>query len=174
MTQDAAVDASLAILELESPVEVVERTAHIERAHPSLTSRQPVLLVESDFRSAVTISRVFRELQLLDDLIIAADCENALVRLKQDQGARPAMILLDLDMPRMSALSFLKLIKEDVGLRLIPVVALAESNQAEDVAACYELGAAGYLVKTGDYSELLAKIRAVCGYWALSCLPAAY
>jgi BarA-like signal transduction histidine kinase len=91
LTQDAAADASLAILEPESPVEVVEQATYAELAHPSLTSRQPVLLVESDFRSAVTISRVFRELQLLDDLIIAADCENALVRLKQDQGARPAI-----------------------------------------------------------------------------------
>jgi len=155
-------------------VEVVETTVHTELAHASLTDRQPVLLVESDFRSAVTISRVFRELQLLDNLIIAADCENALVRLKQDQGTRPAMILLDLAMPRMSALSFLRLIKEDPELRLIPVVALAESSQTEDVAACYGLGAAGYVVKTEDYSQLLAKIRAVCGYWALSRLPAAY
>ena len=155
-------------------MEVIERTARPEPAQGSVTGRQQVLLVESDFRSAVTISRVFRELQLLDDLIIAADCENALVRLKQDQGARPAMILLDLTMPRMGALSFLKLVKDDAELRLIPVVVLAESNQAEDVTTCYSLGAAGYLVKTGDYSELLGKIRAVCDYWALSRLPAAY
>ena len=155
-------------------MEVVERLAHTQLTDGTLTGRKPVLLIESDFRAAVTISRVFREMNLLDDLIIAVDCENALVRLNQDDGAKPAMILLDLSMPRMSAMSFLGLIKEDPELRMIPVVVLAESNQAEDVAACYSLGAAGYLVKSADYGEFLEKIRAVCGYWALSRLPAVY
>jgi DNA-binding NarL/FixJ family response regulator len=155
-------------------VEVVERLAHTQLTDGTLTGRKPVLLIESDFKAAVTISRVFREMNLLDDLIIAVDCENALVRLNQDDGAKPAMILLDLSMPRMSAMSFLGLIKEAPELRMIPVVVLAESNQAEDVAACYSLGAAGYLVKSADYGEFLEKIRAVCGYWALSRLPAVY
>jgi CheY-like chemotaxis protein len=154
-------------------MEAVKPAGHAEAATSASSCRPAVLFVESDFKTAVTISRVFRELDLLDDLIIAVDCENALVRLNQARGTKPAMILLDLTMPRMSALSLLRLIKEDAELRPIPVVVLAESNQAEDVSTCYSLGAAGYLVKSGDYGDLLAKIRAGCEYWALSRLPAA-
>lgn len=154
-------------------MEAVEPSGCAETAARASSGRPAVLFVESDFRTAVTISRVFRELDLLDDLIIAVDCENALVRLNQGRATRPAMILLDLTMPRMSALSFLRLIKQDAELRPIPVVVLGESNRADDVSMCYGLGAAGYLVKSGDYSDLLAKIRAVCEYWALSRVPVA-
>ena len=155
-------------------METVERTVQPEAMNGRSGCHKPVLLVESDFQSSVTISRVFRELGLLDDLVIAVDCENALVRLKQARETRPAMIMLDLTMPRMSALSFLKLIKDDADLRLIPVVMLADSSQSEDVSACYGLGAAGYLVKSDDYGGLLGKIQAVCDYWSLSRLPVAY
>lgn len=135
--------------------------------------RTSVLLVESDFKSAVLISRIFRELGLLDDLVISVDCENALMRLNQAGSTRPMMVLLDLAMPRMSALSFLKLLKEDAKFQTIPVVVLADSNRPEDVSACYSLGAAGYLIKSHDYGELQNKLQSVCTYWTLSCLPGA-
>lgn len=135
--------------------------------------RKPVLVVESDFRSAVMFGRVFREIGLLDDLVIAVDCENALRRLHQASGPAPGLILLDLKMPRMSALGFLKLLKEDAAFRMIPVVVLADSNRTEDVTTCYGLGAAGYLVKSDDYRELLDKMKAVCAYWTLSRVPGA-
>jgi CheY-like chemotaxis protein len=133
--------------------------------------RKPVLLVESDFQHTVTISRIFRELGLLDELLISVDCENALMRLNRAGVERPGLILLDMDMPRMSAMSFLKLLKEDANLRTIPVVILADSNDSEKVAACYNLGVAGYLVKSDDYEDLRAKLQGVCDYWTLSRLP---
>ncbi|UCD50304.1 MAG: response regulator [Phycisphaerales bacterium] len=133
--------------------------------------RKPVLLVESDFQHTLTISRIFRELRLLDDLAISVDCESALMRLNQTGGGRPRLVLLDLKMPRMSALSFLRLLKEDANLQTIPVVILADSNHDDDVSTCYNLGAAGYLVKSGDYRELRAKLKGVCTYWTLSRVP---
>lgn len=152
---------------------VAERLAKKEVMGDTLR-RKPVLLVESDFQHTVTISRIFRELNLLDDLAISVDCENALMRLNQVGGERPGLVLLDLKMPRMSALSFLKLVREDANLQAIPVVILADSNQADEVSACYSLGAAGYLVKSGDYSELRAKLKGVCTYWTLSRVPKMY
>ena len=135
---------------------------------------KPILLVDSSFKSTVTISRIFRELELLDDLVIAVDCENALMRLNQVDPIRPMMILLDLTMPRMSALGFLRLLKEDTRFQTIPVVVLAESSDPDDVATCYNLGAAGYLVKPSDYDELHTKLKSVCDYWTLSRLPRTY
>ncbi|MBN1362472.1 MAG: response regulator [Sedimentisphaerales bacterium] len=132
---------------------------------------RPILLIESDFQYAVAISRAFRELQLLDRLVICVDCENALARLRHANGGRPHLILLDLEMPRMSALGFLKAVKRDEALQMIPVVALADTDDAECVSRCYGLGAAGYMVKHDTYADLLDKVTAVCGYWDLSRLP---
>ena len=67
-----------------------------------------------------------------------------------------------------------KLLKEDADLQTIPVVILAESNGYEDVSSCYSLGVAGYLVKSGNYGELRAKLKSVCNYWTLCRLPKAY
>lgn len=115
--------------------------------------------------------RVFRDMGMLEDLVIAVDCENALRRLHEANGALPGLILLDTKMPRMSAMGFLKLLKEDPAFRMVPVVMLAETNDAEEVAACYDHGAAGYLVKSVDYRDVLDKMKAICDYWSLSCLP---
>ena len=135
------------------------------------TEPKPILLVESVFESAVLMSRIFRELNLLDQLAISMDCEGALVRLRQASVARPRLILLDVRMPRMSARSFLEVIKSDSVLRMIPVVVLGDSDRAEDVARYYELGAAGYMVQDGEYTDVLDKMRALSNYWMLSRSP---
>ncbi len=135
---------------------------------------KPILLVESVFQSAVLISRVFSELDLLDQLAISMDCESALVRLRQIGSGKPRLILLDRNMPRMSAQSFLKAIKHDRELCVVPVVVLADSYHAEDVATYYGLGSAGYMIQTGDYADVLEKMRALCAYWTLSRSPATY
>jgi len=138
------------------------------------TEPKPILLVESVFQSAVLMSRIFRELNLLDQLAISMDCEGALVRLRQAKIARPRLILLDVRMPRMSARSFLEVIKSDSSLRMIPVVVLGDSDRAEDVARYYELGAASYMVQDGEYADVFDKMRALCNYWMLSRSPVTY
>ncbi len=135
---------------------------------------KPILLVESVFQSAVLISRVFRELNLLDQLAISMDCESALVRLRQSGSSKPRLILLNRNMPRMSAQSFLKVIKEDEELCVVPVVVLADSYHAEDVATYYGLGTAGYMIQTNEYMDVLEKMKALCTYWTLSRSPAMY
>lgn len=134
-------------------------------------SARPILLIESDFQYSVAISRVFRDLNLLDTLVISVDCENALTRLRQGNGPDPCLILLDLEMPRMSAFDFLKAVKSDERLRMVPVVVLAAASNAQEVTRCYGLGAAGYMVRPTAYAELHDKMAAICSYWSLSCLP---
>lgn len=135
---------------------------------------KPILLVESAFQSAVLISRVFSELNLLDQLAISMDCESALVRLRQSGNSKPRLILVNRNMPRMSAQSFLKVVKEDEELRVVPVVVLADSYQAEEVATYYGLGSAGYMIRTDEYADVLEKMKAVCAYWTLSRSPVTY
>lgn len=131
-----------------------------------------ILLVEDDFRTTVTVARVFRELGLLDSLVISMDCGHALARLHDPRVYRPNLILLDLDMSAGSAADMLKTLKADPVSSLIPVVVLAQTNSAEEVSDCYALGAAGYMLKSDDPDVLLEKIKAVCSYWAISRLPA--
>lgn len=135
---------------------------------------KPILLVESVFQSAVLMSRVFRELNLLDHLAICMDCESALVRMRQGGGVKPRLIVVDRRMPQMSAASFLKVLKKDRELRMIPVIILADSYEPEEVAGYYGLGTAACMVQTGDFSDVLDKMRALCAYWALSRSPARY
>jgi len=138
-----------------------------------LAGTMSILLVDGDFQSTVTLSRVFRELGLLDQLVISMDCTHALARLREPYGVRPGLILLDLDMPGTSSFDMLRALKADAASSLIPVVVLATSNQAQDVALCYELGAAGYMLKSDDDTALVEKMEAVYSYWAMSKVPVA-
>ncbi len=138
-----------------------------------MIKKMSILLIEDDFRTSVKVARAFRELGLLEDLVISMDCTHALARLQDSSIYRPDLILLDLDMPAASAFDMLKTLKKDAISSIIPIIVLADTNKAKDVSDCYALGAAGYMLKSDDFEALLEKIRAVCSYWAMSRLPIA-
>ena len=79
--------------------------------------------------------------------------------------ALPNLILLDLNMPRMSGLEALARIKQDARLRLIPVVVLSTSNSEADVANSYALGAASYLTKPTSYRGMVKLMKVLSRYW---------
>lgn len=147
------------------------RTTVESWAKDHMSQSVSILLVEGDFRTTVTVARVFRELGLLEDLVISKDCPHALARLRDYSLLRPDLILLDLDMPGAGALDALRTLKADPVSSLIPVVVMAEANRDADVSNCYALGAAGYVLKSGDFDVFVEKIKAVCSYWAMSRLP---
>jgi DNA-binding NarL/FixJ family response regulator len=130
-----------------------------------------MLLIESDQKYETLIVQTLEEMASPGCLDVIRDCPSALVRLRQSGGSHPQLVLLDLDMPGKSAFDFLEAVKEDPKLRIIPVVILACSDDAEDVAACYSLGVAGYLVKSDVNSNFAEKIKSACGYWTLSRVP---
>lgn len=89
--------------------------------------------------------------------------------LRQDarfaEAPRPDLILLDLKMPGLSGLDFLARVKQDQGLRAIPVVVVTTSALNEDVIAAYQCGAAGYVPKSNDINEFIASIHQLGEYW---------
>ncbi|MDS4013592.1 MAG: response regulator [Candidatus Accumulibacter sp.] len=85
--------------------------------------------------------------------------------LQRQSAARPDLIVLDLKMPRLSGLDFLRLIKQDDDLRAIPVVAFSSSLLETDVRSAYEFGAAGYLTKPTDFQELIDMVNVLGEYW---------
>lgn len=125
-----------------------------------------VLLVEDDPADAHLVQLAFRDNRILVNLRIATDGLEALALLRDGATPlRPALILLDLNMPRMNGREFLEAVKSDPALRNIPTVVLTTSDVERDVVASYGLGAAGYITKPMDIDQFSAVIRSLTDYW---------
>jgi CheY-like chemotaxis protein len=129
------------------------------------------LLVEDDNIDAMTVKRAFKDLKVTNQLVHVVDGEEALQYLRNKNNKKPCVILLDLNMPKMNGIEFLKVKREDEELKKIPVVALTTSKEAPDINASFTLGVAGYIVKPVDYKNFVEAIRTLDLYWTLSELP---
>lgn len=130
-----------------------------------------ILLVEDDRVDCMTIKRALQEVSIDNRLDIVSNGEEALAYLLSADNDLPGLILLDLNMPRMNGIEFLKTVKNHPGLKRIPVVVLTTSRAGQDINAGFELGAAGYMVKPLDYGEYLDAVVTIARYWRLSELP---
>lgn len=78
---------------------------------------------------------------------------------------RPDIVLLDLNLPRMSGLQVLEVIKTDQRFRAIPVIILTTSREEEDIESCYDMGANTYIIKEASFAGLVSAIKVVREYW---------
>jgi len=125
-----------------------------------MRSSKPILLVEDDRVDAMTVKRALKDLKVINQLVHVVNGEEALDYLRNESNKKPCVILLDLNMPKLNGLDFLKIVKEEEEeLKKIPVVALTTSKEAPDIDASFELGVAGYIVKPVDYEKLVDAIR---------------
>jgi CheY-like chemotaxis protein len=136
-----------------------------------MRNSKPILLIEDDNVDVMTVERVLRELKIANQLVSTSNGEQALEYLRTNDNKKPCVILLDLNMPKMNGTEFLKIVKTDEALKKIPVVVLTTSGQQQDVVESFELGAAGYMVKSVDYGKFVETIRIINLYWTLSELP---
>jgi CheY-like chemotaxis protein len=132
---------------------------------------RPILLVEDDSVDAMTVKRAMRDLQVTNSVMHSVNGEEALEYLSDPANERPFVILLDLNMPKMSGIEFLKIIKADDVLKMIPVIVLTTSKEKKDVMDSFDLGAAGYMIKPVDYAKFVEVISSVMVYWGSSELP---
>jgi CheY-like chemotaxis protein len=128
-------------------------------------------LVEDDLVDVMSVKRALRQLNANNILSVAGNGEEALARLRNPEHALPGIILLDLNMPRMNGIDFLKILKADERLRRIPVVVLTTSKEEKDRLESFNLGAAGYMVKPVDYPGFVEVVRTIQSYWNLSEMP---
>ena len=119
----------------------------------------------------MSVQRIFKNLHITNPLDIAEDGEKALAWLKDPQNHTPCIILLDLNLPRMNGIEFLKIIKQDDGLKRIPVVVLTTSEEEQDKIDSFNLGVAGYMLKPPDYKHFVEVVRTIDYYWTVSELP---
>jgi len=136
-----------------------------------MRSAKPILLVEDDRVDVMTIERVFNDTKITNQLIVMSNGQEALGYLKNVNNRKPCLILLDLNMPKMNGLEFLKIIKENEALKRIPVIVFAVSKEDNNITKSFKLGAAGYMVKPVDYKKFVEIITAIHLYWTLSELP---
>ena len=136
-----------------------------------MQNSKPILLIEDDDVDVMTVKRALRDLKVANQLVPIGDGEEAIEYLRNESAAKPCLVLLDLNMPKMDGAEFLKIVKKDKTLKKIPVVILTTSNSDRDVIESFELGAAGYMVKSVDYEKFVETIRAIDLYWTLSKLP---
>jgi CheY-like chemotaxis protein len=132
---------------------------------------RPILLAEDDSVDAMTVKRAFSELKVNNELIRVTNGEEALEYLKTHADKMPCVILLDLNMPRMNGIEFLKVAKADDELRQIPVVVLTTSKDDRDKVESFKFSVAGYIVKPVDYKKFVEAVKILNLYWTLSELP---
>ena len=136
-----------------------------------MRNNKPILLVEDDRVDALTVKRALKELKVTNRLDVVGNGEEALAFLRDEKNEKPGIILLDLNMPRMNGIEFLKIAKQDAGLKRIPVVVLTTSKEEEDKVDSFNLGVAGYMIKPVDYLQFVEVVRTIELYWTLSELP---
>ena len=126
-----------------------------------MQNSKPILLVEDDDVDQIAMERAFKKLKITNQLVNTANGEEALEYLKTESNKKPCIILLDLNMPKMNGIEFLKILKADEALKKIPVVVMTTSRAEQDIVESFRLGAAGYIVKSIDYKKSAETIMAI-------------
>jgi CheY-like chemotaxis protein len=128
-----------------------------------------VLLVEDDPGDVLMTREAFEHFKIHNTLHVVNDGEQALQFLRQTgeyaSAPRPGLILLDLNLPRRDGLEVLAELKEDPGLRVIPVVILTTSQAEEDILRSYSLHANAYVSKPVDFERFMEVIRQIDSFF---------
>jgi CheY-like chemotaxis protein len=132
-----------------------------------------ILIVEDDPKDLELTLTALEEYNLANEVVVTRDGEEALDYLycrgnfKMRSSDNPAVLLLDLKLPKVDGLEVLQQIKSDEKLRLIPVVVLTSSREEKDLVASYKLGVNGYVVKPVDFHEFVNAIKELGVFWAV-------
>jgi len=132
---------------------------------------EPILIVEDDKIDIITIQHAIEKLSITNPIYLVTNGEEALEFLRDPLYPQPGLIILDLNMPRMGGIEFLRHKKDDPEIKNIPVVVLTTSDEEKDILDTYELCAKGYMVKPTEYLKFVEVVRAINLYWTLSKAP---
>ncbi|MDE2118211.1 MAG: response regulator [Betaproteobacteria bacterium] len=134
-------------------------------------TNKPILLVEDDQVDVMTVKRALKEIHVTNPMVNRENGEEALKYLRNPQSDKPCIILLDLNMPIMNGIEFLRVVKHDAQLKRIPVVVLTTSEEQQDKVNSFDLGVAGYMAKPVDYRQFVEVMRTIDAYWTISEVP---
>jgi DNA-binding response OmpR family regulator len=132
-----------------------------------------ILLVEDDPKDTELTMTALEEYNLSNEVVVATDGEEALDYLyyrgkfQRRSGENPAVMLLDLKLPKIDGLEVLQRVKADDTLKMIPVVVLTSSREERDMLSSYKLGVNAYVVKPVDFHEFVNAIKELGVFWAI-------
>jgi CheY-like chemotaxis protein len=132
-----------------------------------------ILMVEDDPKDVELTLMALEDYKLANEVVVARDGEEALDYLycrgnfTTRTPDNPAVLLLDLKLPKVDGLEVLQQIKSDEKLRMIPVVVLTSSHEERDMVASYKLGVNAYVVKPVDFHEFINAVKELGIFWAV-------
>ena len=132
-----------------------------------------ILLVEDDPRDVELTLTALDDYKLANEVVVCRDGQEALDYLfargkfSDRANENPAVILLDLKLPKVDGLEVLEQIKSDERLRLIPVVMLTSSHEEKDMMRSYKLGVNAYVVKPVDFHDFINAVKELGVFWAV-------
>ena len=134
-----------------------------------------IILVEDDDVDARAVERAFKKARIANKIVRAGDGIEALELLRGENGrtapARPQVLLVDLNMPRMNGIQFVSELRKDPKLNQSIVFILTTSNLDEDKASAYDLNVAGYILKARAGHDFLELIDILGGFWRVVEFP---
>ena len=136
-----------------------------------MQSNDPILIVEDDMVDAMTVKKALKDLMVSNDIIHTTNGEEALDYLNNPANPRPCIILLDINMPKMNGIEFLKEAKSREDFSLTPVVMLTTSTSDRDMVESFNLNVASYIVKPVDHKQLVDTVKTVEAFWRLGRVP---
>jgi len=132
------------------------------------------LLAEDDPNDVLLIQRAFQRNHVANPVQVVRDGDEALAYLSgqapfadRERHPLPVLMLMDLKMPRKSGLEVLEWVRQQPGLKRLPIIVLTSSNQSPDINRAYELGANSYLVKPAGFDSLLDLVKNLDMYWLI-------
>lgn len=132
-----------------------------------------ILIAEDNPQDVELTIEALKDYNLANHIVAVSDGVEAMEylryegRFKNRQKDRPAVLLLDIKMPRMDGIEVLQAIRNDEKLKTLPVVMLTSSREEPDLEKCYDLGVNAYVVKPVDFMEFIEAVRHVGIFWAI-------
>ncbi len=138
-----------------------------------ITEVRRILLAEDDPNDVELTLTVLGDHNLANEVDVVRDGEQVLAYLRRQgtyaerPSGNPALMLLDLKMPKLDGLDVLRQVKGDPALRTIPIVVLTSSREEQDLVRSYQLGVNAYVVKPVGFTEFVEAVRQIGIFWAV-------
>ena len=132
-----------------------------------------IVLAEDNSNDVELMVNALRKNRIANEIVVVRDGAETLDYLyrrngfSERAGANPALVLLDLKMPKVDGIEVLRQIKTDATLKNIPVVMLTSSREEQDLVRSYELGVNAYVVKPVEFREFMDAVKLLGGFWAV-------
>jgi two-component system response regulator len=144
-----------------------------------MTSNRDILLVEDNPSDVDLTRRALQKSRIANELVVVDDGQKALDYLfgtgeyaGRETSIVPALVLLDLKLPKVPGLEVLRRIRADGNLKLLPVVILTTSSERRDIAAGYDLNVNSYIRKPVDFEQFVECVKQLGLYWLVLNIPA--